>query len=91
MSMIRTTASQLKAKMGRYMKAVREGREVVVTDRDRPVARIVPMQASEEPAGLKSSAPRDPTAPPLGEVVVEGVRRRGTDSTALLLQERARR
>ena len=89
--MIKASASQLKAKMGRYMKAVREGKEVVVTDRDRPVARLVPMSVPEEPSGLQSSAPRDPTAPPLGEVVVVGVRRRGTDSTAMLLADRARR
>lgn len=91
MSMIKATASQLKAKMGRYMKAVREGKEVLVTDRDRPVARLVPMQAAEEASGLVSSAPRDPTAPPLGDVAVEGLGRRGTDSTAMLLEDRARR
>lgn len=91
MSMIKATASQLKAKMGRYMKAVREGKEVVVTDRDTPVARLVPMLGAVEPAGPRASAPRDPAAPPLGEVTVRGVRRRGTDSVAALLDDRARR
>lgn len=91
MSMIKATASELKAKMGRYMRAVREGKEVLVTDRDRPVARLVPVAAAEQAAGLRYSAPRDPTAPPLGELTVKGIRRRGIDSTALLLEDRARR
>ncbi len=92
MSMIKATASQLKAKMGRYMKAVRAGKEVVVTDRDRPFARLVPMLAQPEaPAGLRTSAPRDPAAPPLGAIVVHGLRRRGTDTTAILVEDRTRR
>ncbi len=91
MSMIKVSASQLKAKMGRYMRAVRDGKQVVVTDRDRPVARLVPFEPAERVAALQASQPRDPAAPPLGEVVVRAISFRGTDTTALLQEDRARR
>jgi len=89
--MIKTSASQLKAKMGRYMRAVRSGQEVLVTDRDQPVARLVPVDAAAPTTGLRTSAPRDPAAPALGEIEVRGLRRRGIDTTALLVEDRSRR
>jgi len=45
--------SQLKTYLGRYLRAVRRGEEIVVTDRGRPVARIVPLEKDvEEKDGL---------------------------------------
>jgi prevent-host-death family protein len=43
----------LKAKLSRYLKAARAGRDVVVTSRGRPVGRLLalPDQPAEEPAG----------------------------------------
>jgi prevent-host-death family protein len=43
----------LKAKLSRYLKDARAGRDVVVTSRGRPVARLlaIPEQSGEEPAG----------------------------------------
>jgi prevent-host-death family protein len=91
--MMRTSSSQLKAKLGKYMRAVRSGKEVVVTDRDQPVARLVPYDASREPsaAPLRSSQARDPAAPPLGEVRIEAIRYRGPSTTELLREDRSRR
>jgi prevent-host-death family protein len=37
--------AELKAGLSRYLERVRAGHEVVVTDRGRPVARIVPISA----------------------------------------------
>ena len=90
MDMNTVSASQFKAKMGRYMRAVQGGEEVVVTDRDRPVARLVPFERRD--AGeLRVASPRDPAAPPLGELEVRGLRQRGTETTALLREDRDRR
>jgi prevent-host-death family protein len=89
---LRTSASRLKAKLGQYMRAVRSGKEVVVTDRGEPVARLVPYRettgAAEEPT---IERPRDPAAPPLGDVEVRPVRYRGKSTTALLSEDRRRR
>jgi prevent-host-death family protein len=89
--MIRTTASQFKAKLCAYMRAVREGKEVLVTDRDRPVARFVPAVALSDRSAVRVVAPRDPTAPRLGDVRVRPIHYRGPSTTAILQEERNRR
>ena len=40
--MTQVAISELKAKLSRYLDQVKAGHEVVVTDRGRPVARLVP-------------------------------------------------
>ncbi|MGQ9554425.1 MAG: type II toxin-antitoxin system Phd/YefM family antitoxin [Anaerolineae bacterium] len=47
-------ARELKARLGRYLKIVREGGTVVITDRGQPVGRIVPAQAPVEEAQLRA-------------------------------------
>jgi prevent-host-death family protein len=44
---------ELKAKLSRYLKDAKAGRDVVVTSRGRPVGRLlaIPEQSAEEPAG----------------------------------------
>jgi prevent-host-death family protein len=90
---IRTSSSQLKAKMGQYMRAVRSGKEVVITDRDQPVARLVPYRDPQEAAADEPvlERPADPGAPALGEVEIRPIRYRGKSTTALLLEDRRRR
>lgn len=47
--------TDLKARLSRYLRAVREGEEVLVTDRGTVVARISPVPAGEDPnARLRS-------------------------------------
>jgi len=90
---LRVSSSHLKAKLGQYLKAVRAGKEIVVTDRDQPVARLLPCQA-RQPAGdeLPVSQPRDPSAPALGELEVKAIRYQGKRSTSsLLAEDRTRR
>jgi len=41
----------LKNSLSRYLKSVQAGDEVVVLDRDRPIARIVPFRQAQEPGG----------------------------------------
>ena len=43
---------ELKASLSRYLRRVREGETIVVTDRGRPVARIVPSTIPEHIAKL---------------------------------------
>ncbi len=89
----RTSSSRLKAKLGQYMRAVRAGEEIVVTDRDQPVARLVPYRERVEEARevLEVSLPRDPGAPPLSRVEVHPIRYRGRSTTDLLEEDRKRR
>jgi antitoxin (DNA-binding transcriptional repressor) of toxin-antitoxin stability system len=42
---------QLRDSLSRYIGQVRDGEEVVVLDRERPVARIVPTRGAGAPAG----------------------------------------
>jgi prevent-host-death family protein len=87
---MKVSTSQFKAKMGKYMKAVRDGREVVVTDRDEPVARLIPYGAAKEEA-CKVSDPRDPVAPALGKISIRGIRYQGPSTSSLLMEDRSRR
>lgn len=78
--------------MGRFMKAVRAGKEVVITDRDQPIARLVPIQGPAEGAVADPiEKPADPGAPPLGELELRAIRYRGRPSAELLAEDRARR
>lgn len=90
--MKRTTATQLKEKLGYYMRTVRGGEEVVITDRDVPVARLVPFRkdAASESA-LVIARPRDDAAPSPAKLRIKGIRYKGTSSTKLLRQDRGSR
>lgn len=89
----RTSSSNLKAKMGQYMRAVRAGEEVVVTDRDQPVARLVPYRDADPPTeeALLVAQPKDPGAPPFAKIAVRPIRYRGPSTTSLLEEDRNRR
>jgi prevent-host-death family protein len=45
--MKRVKIAELKDHLSQHLRAVERGTEVVVTDRDRPIARIVPMGEAE--------------------------------------------
>ena len=46
--MRRVAISELKAKLSEYLKAVRAGEEVIVTDRGKPVARLAPISGADD-------------------------------------------
>jgi prevent-host-death family protein len=84
--MKRVRIAQLKSELSRHLRAVERGEEIEVTDRDRPIARIVPVgprtavritKALVAPRTLRARRPR-----PAGW---------GVDSLALLLQDRRSR
>lgn len=46
--MKRVKIAELKNRLSEHLRAVEKGAEVVVTDRDRPIARIVPLSKSHK-------------------------------------------
>jgi len=91
--MLKTTATGFKAKLGKYMRAVREGKEVIVTDRNSPVARLVPFagQPQAPESGVVIVRGRDPSAPALGALQIRAIAYRGPSTTATLREDRQRR
>jgi prevent-host-death family protein len=76
--------AELKDHLSAHLRAVERGSEVEVTDRGRPIARIVPVQAARPvlraiPPGRSFHEIRDQGRVPAGWVI---------DSTALLAEER---
>lgn len=41
---------ELKNKLSAYLRIVRKGGEIIITDRDTPIAKLSPFQEQEEPA-----------------------------------------
>ena len=48
--MIRANVSTMKSQLSRYLRQVKAGREVVIAERDRPVAKLVPYRAGSSAA-----------------------------------------
>jgi prevent-host-death family protein len=57
--------SDLKAQLSAHIQLVRDGEEVLVCDRNKPVARIVPCRLEDRSAQEQRLAARDVLAPPL--------------------------
>lgn len=77
--------AELKDKLSEHLRAVERGAEIEVTDRNRPIARIVPLSSSSVCliAPTRDFAQiRDRVYPPAGWRI---------DSTALLVEEREER
>jgi prevent-host-death family protein len=52
--MIRTTSvSELKARLSAFLDIVRQGNEVLVTDRGRPIARLAPVTGMQQEEGRR--------------------------------------
>lgn len=85
--MKRVKIAELKDQLSKHLRAVEGGAEVEVTDRDRPIARIVPV--GEEDRRVAVIPPKRPFAS------IRSKRHKPTrwrvSSTQLLLEERQRR
>ncbi len=85
-------ARELKARLGTYLRDVREGIAVVVTERGRPVAEIVPIARSRSPvrAHLEELASRGEMtlAEPGALVEVEPVRISGGSLSRTISDDR---
>ena len=62
------SAKELKNRLGRYLKRVKEGGTLVVTERGKPIARIVPLDLAPE-SKLKLMEELGLLVPPEGELV----------------------
>jgi prevent-host-death family protein len=84
MAMIRVKIAELKDQLSRHLRAVEHGAEVEVTDRDRPIARIVPVDADLDKVSLR------PPDRPFSSIRRKRYRpaRWSSTSTQLLLEER---
>jgi len=83
--MRRVKIAELRDQLSRYLRYVQQGAEIEVTDRDRPIARIVPLSDAAITVLLPKaefSALRDQEFQSAGW---------GVSSTDLLLEERQRR
>jgi prevent-host-death family protein len=84
--MRRVRIAELKAQLSRHLRAVEAGDEIEVTDRNRPIARIVPVgktrSVSFVEAAVRPRALRGRRARPAGW---------GVDSLELLLRDRRSR
>lgn len=49
---------ELKARLSRYLDAVKHGEEVVITERGRPIAKIVALRGSEAPESRRERLAR---------------------------------
>ncbi len=94
--MKRASISELKAKLSRYLAAVKAGEEVIVTERGRPVARIGPVQGERgQDARLaqlvRAGQVRPPrkTGPPVDPDTLERPGDPEGRGLELLLEERA--
>ena len=66
--MIRVSISELKARLSAYLDIVRQGEEVLVTDRGRLIARLAPVMGGEQEESrrdllVRSGRLRPPTQP----------------------------
>ena len=61
------SAKELKNRLGRYLKRVKEGGSLVITERGKPIARIVPLDLSPE-SKLKLMEELGLLVPPEGEL-----------------------
>ena len=85
--MKRVKIAELKNRLSAHLRAVERGAEVEVTDRDRPIARILPASRDERPVRILAAtrpfaALRRKRYPPANWAV---------DSTTLLREDRRKR
>jgi prevent-host-death family protein len=86
MAMKRVGIAEFKDQLSRHLRAVEAGEEVVVTDHERPIARVIPV-------GDERRVVIRPALRPFSEVRdrVYAPANWGIDSTTLLLEERQAR
>jgi len=90
--MTRATATELKNKMGVFMRLIRGGEGIIISDRGRDIAQIMPLNKDRsQKSRLKLYRGRSNTAPKLGDIVVKGIDAPDSDSLADLLVDRRSR
>ena len=87
LDMKRVKIAELKSQLSKYLRAVEMGAEIEVTDRDRPIARIIPARAGEPPVQIIAARI------PLDRIRKRRVKpaRWSIDPVELLLEDRRKR
>ncbi len=91
MVMKKAGVAELKAHLSEYLRAARSGQEIVICDRDTPVARLVP---PKRPSGVLTIRKPRPGAPPLSASRLPekyAKEFRGIDVVELLMEDRRKR
>ena len=86
MVMLAVSTAELKARLGRYLRMVRDGNPIDVTSHNHPVARLVPIQPEGQPDTIPPSRPVHDVSC-VGPVPLS----RPIDGLGLLLEDRRRR
>lgn len=81
--------AQFKTELGKYLRFVRKGEEVVVMDRSTPIARVLPFETKNE-SGLEIEEPLD-ASKSVFDICLEPVHGVKTDSLKFLMEERGNR
>ena len=76
--------AEFKARLSEYLRAVRQGRELTIYDRDQPIARVVPISQSK-PLEVREPAVRYAN---LGEIELPAPLAHAGDVVDLLLEDR---
>lgn len=84
---VEVKSSEFKAKMAAHLRQVRKGHEVVIYDRETPVARVIPFRAKRKPTLIVEKA-KKPGA--LKNLKFKGVKAK-IDIVKLLREDRDRR
>jgi prevent-host-death family protein len=79
--------AQLKARLSEYLRSVRKGRELIVYDRDQPIARLVPYAAESGRLVVREPVHAYAT---LGKIPLPPSARLAQDAVELLLEDRRR-
>ena len=77
--------AKLKAQLSRYLRSVRRGEEVIVTDRERRIAKVVPYQ---EPHAMKLEIRRAEDPSSLSRLKFPPIKGAAVDSLSVLLEDR---
>ena len=77
--------AELKARLSEHLRAVRRGHALVVTDRDTPIARLVPYRSEGDLLSIREPAGAFPS---LQRVPLPKAVKLGVDAVELLLEER---
>jgi prevent-host-death family protein len=79
------SVAKLKAELSRYLRAIRSGSSLVVTDHERPVARLIPFVESKRFHLPRRAATR--SVKDLQELVIPPLEKR-VDSVSFLIEDR---
>ena len=81
---------ELKTRLGSYLREVRRGQVIVVTDRGEPVAELRPIAAAKSGAGALGACRSEPASAPRRVQLLGGARRPGARRTCRTLSARTR-